>query len=83
MLNYRKSLNFKSDIDGNLLCDEISGLQHYIEDNQATPIEALNFIKEHNLQELHPNTWISLRILLTIPVTVASGERTEIDKILL
>jgi hypothetical protein len=28
------------------------------------------------MQDLYPNTWIAMRILLTIPVTVASGERS-------
>ncbi|XP_047121253.1 uncharacterized protein LOC124804921 [Schistocerca piceifrons] len=75
-LQEKLTVNMKSDIDGNLLCDEILGLQHYLEDSQATPIEALNFVKKHDLQELYPNIWITLRILLTIPVTVASGERS-------
>lgn len=70
------TINSKSDIDGNLLCDEILGLQHHLKDSQATPIKVLDFIKKHSLQELFPNTWITLRILLTIPVTVASGERS-------
>lgn len=30
---------------------------------------------QSNTSDLFPNIWISLRILLTIPVTVASGER--------
>jgi hAT family C-terminal dimerisation region len=75
-LQEKLTVHSKSDIDGELLCDEILGLQHYLKDNQATPIEVLNFINKHNLQELFPNTWITLRILLTIPVTVASGERS-------
>lgn len=33
-------------------------------------------IKDRNLQELCPNVWIVLRILLIIPLTVANGERS-------
>ena len=75
-LQEKLTVNSKSDIDGDLLCDEFLGLQHYLKDSQATPVEALDFIKKHNLQELFPNAWITLGILLTIPVTVASGERS-------
>ena len=41
----------------------------------VTPVFVLNFIKDRNLQELYPNVRIVLRILLTLLVTVASGER--------
>ena len=36
----------------------------------------INVIKHNNLQELYPNVWISIRTLLKIPATVASGERS-------
>lgn len=60
-----------------MLCDELVSLISFLPDqNVVTPIFVLNFIKDRNLQELYPNVWIALRILLTIPVTVASGERS-------
>lgn len=70
--------NKLSDIDGNLLVDELISIKAFLSNNmkKITPIDTLNFVKKHNLQELYPNIWISLRILLTIPVTVASGERS-------
>ena len=77
----------KSEIYGALLCDELISVQLFIKDKlsnveneintkEMTPLFVLNFIKKHCLQELYSNTWIVLRILLTIPVTVASGERS-------
>lgn len=38
--------------------------------------EVLNFIYDNYLNEKFPNTCVALRILLTLPVTVASGERS-------
>ncbi|PRQ48098.1 putative HAT dimerization domain, ribonuclease H-like domain-containing protein [Rosa chinensis] len=37
-------------------------------------IDVLNYIKE--VDGCYPNAWIAYRILLTIPVTVASAERS-------
>ena len=39
-------------------------------------INALLYIYKNNLQEIYPNLSISFRIILTVPVTVASGERS-------
>lgn len=76
-LQLKLTVDSKSDIDGCMLCDELVSLISLLPDqNVVTPIFVLNFIKDCNLQELYPNVWIALRILLTIPVTVASGERS-------
>ncbi|XP_065680503.1 uncharacterized protein LOC136094486 [Hydra vulgaris] len=86
-LQEKLTANTKSEIDGVLLCDELISVQFFIKDKlsnveneintkEITPLFVLNFIKKHCLQELYLNTWIVLRILLTIPVTVASGERS-------
>jgi hypothetical protein len=40
------------------------------------PLNVLNFIKKFNMEDLYPNIWVSLRIILTMPVSVASGERS-------
>ena len=42
----------------------------------ASPQDVLNFILKNNLTDSVPNTVIALRILLTLPVSVASGERS-------
>ena len=43
------------------------------EENKNTPVDILNYIKK---LEYFPNACIAYRILLTIPVTVASAEKT-------
>ena len=43
---------------------------------ELKPLELLNLLTEYKLCELFPNVCISLRILLTIPATVASAERS-------
>ncbi|XP_052754162.1 LOW QUALITY PROTEIN: 52 kDa repressor of the inhibitor of the protein kinase-like [Galleria mellonella] len=76
-LQLKLNVNSKSDIDGCMLCDELVSLKSFLPDQKVvTPVFVLNFIKDRNLQELYPNVWIALRILLTIPVTAASGERS-------
>jgi len=52
-------------------------LKSFLSDqNVITPVFVLNFIKDCNLQELYPNVWRALRISLTIPVMIVSGERS-------
>ena len=46
------------------------------ENDKLLPLDLLNRIYEFKLQELFPNVCICLRILLTIPATVASAERS-------
>lgn len=67
------TVNFKSDNDDLLRCKIILGLQRYPEDSQATPIETLNGIKKHNLQELYSYNWILQRILLIILLQVVNA----------
>ena len=40
------------------------------------PQNVLNFICKNKLMESVPNTFVALRILLTLPVSVASGEQS-------
>lgn len=72
----RKLTGPNSDIDGHSLCDELISLKDFLPDNDDTPIYVLNFVKQRNIHELYPNVWTAFRILLTIPVTVASRERS-------
>ena len=48
-----------------------SELQHF-----TNPFETLNYIHKKNLRKTFPNLNIALRILLTIPISVTSGERS-------
>jgi len=41
-----------------------------------TTMEIMNYLKEKNIEEVFPNMWVALRIAVTLPVTVASAERS-------
>lgn len=67
----------ESDIEAVFFCDELISIQHFTKINDCnSPFDVLNLIKKNQLEDLYPNIWIALRILFTIPVTVASGERS-------
>ena len=63
----------KSDVDANELYVELKFLQDFIPKENMGPIEILKFLKRH---DCFPNASIAYRVLLTIPVTVASAERS-------
>jgi hypothetical protein len=63
----------QSDIDANDLFVELSFLQDFIPQENMGPLDILNFLKQH---DYFPNATIAYRVLLTIPVTVASAERS-------
>lgn len=68
--------NTVRDIDAISLFDELKNLSNILPDNVTTPLEVLRFIHATRLHECVPNVSTALRILLTVPVTVASGERS-------
>jgi hypothetical protein len=66
------SLDFQSEIVGfkfqaNAMIDNLE---------TSTPMDLLQLIHKYSLTDAYPNTAIALRIFLTIPVTVASCERS-------
>ena len=61
------------DLDGIDLFSELKVLKAIMPKENNTAIDILNYINEMNC---YPNTSIAYRILLTIPVTVASAERS-------
>ena len=67
---------------GDIDSDEMSAeLQRFVlilqkKRNLNTAQDFLNYLLKTHLFELYPNVYIALRILLTCPVTVASGERS-------
>ena len=71
---------YKDDIDGEELCSEILLLKDIhdanIKDKNIKPLTLLNKLVKLKLAALFPNVSIALRIFLTLPVTVASGERS-------
>jgi hypothetical protein len=61
------------DVDGEGLHIELMFLQQFISNKDMQPRDILKFIKRMGC---FPNAYIAYRILLTIPVTVASAERS-------
>ena len=62
------------DIDAVELFSELQLLRKSLPEGTTKPIEVLEYIK--NIHICFPNAWIAYRILLTIPVTVATAERS-------
>lgn len=69
-----------SDVDGLQLFEEIKFVKDMIKKEKKhlikTPVDILNFMTEFGLVENFPNLTIALRIMLTLPVSVATGERS-------
>lgn len=55
---------------------EVRAAVHVFPNHISTPDEILNYIYRENLLELHGNLSIALHLLLTLPITVASAERS-------
>lgn len=79
LLNHCKDLQLfltdgdSADINGVEMADELRAIIPMVESN-LSPIELLKFVI--SIGSFAPNISIALRILLTLPVTVASGERS-------
>jgi hypothetical protein len=63
-----------TDVDGLQLHQELTVLSSLIP-AENSPENVLNFICKNRLMENFSNTVVALRIFLTLPITVASGER--------
>ena len=61
-----------SDIDGDELFFELKIVRKRLPKETKRAIEVLDYLKM--MDSCFPNVWIAYRILLTIPVTVASVE---------
>ena len=64
-----------SDISGADQAEEIISLRQFLDIDQGHPKDVLNLLNKNNWCDLFPNTWTALRILQTIPVSVAKEER--------
>ena len=64
-----------SDLDGRQLAHELKNLPD-LPSKTITQLELLVFIHEKDLTEIYPNLWTALRISITLPVTVATAERS-------
>ncbi|XP_047141052.1 zinc finger MYM-type protein 1-like [Hydra vulgaris] len=66
----------QSDINGVELWYEIKAIGRRLDTSNSDPKSVLTCIYTSNVVEVFPNLSIALRILLTLPVTVASVERS-------
>ncbi|XP_039355879.1 52 kDa repressor of the inhibitor of the protein kinase-like [Mauremys reevesii] len=64
------------DINGDMLCAELEALKPVLPSDCRTPLQMLQFLAYNNRSTTFPNLFIAIRIFLTIPETVASGERS-------
>ncbi|KAL6541603.1 hypothetical protein OROGR_011089 [Orobanche gracilis] len=67
-------MHLKKDISGGELFVELKELRGVLPYRKMKAIEMLNYLKD--IDDCYPNALIAYRILLTIPVTVASAERS-------
>lgn len=63
------------DVDGHELFEELTALGRRLVAG-SKPLDALKFICEKGMESIFPNVFVALRVLLTLPVTVSSGERS-------
>jgi hypothetical protein len=64
-----------ADIGKAPLCDVLISSESFVKKlKNRTPLKILNFKKKSNMEDLYPNILISLRILLTMPVSIASDK---------
>lgn len=85
IMGYCKNLQIKLtdsetgniDISAIDLCNEIDTLSiHIIDKNNMSAKEVLTYLVINDLKGIFPNLFVALRIFLTMPVTVAHGERS-------
>ena len=69
---------YESDVNAIDVYDEIEIVSTYINPN-INALAVLEHIINNNLTEIFPNFTIARRIFFTIPLTVASGERSFSD----
>lgn len=76
------ALKYKKDINVVEFVDEISDFKHVVlsiysyDVKSATVLDLLQLIRDYNLRESYPNVDIAFRIFLTMPVTIATCERS-------
>lgn len=75
-LQEKLSANDSLDINGDDLCEEIMSCQPFFKKLSNDVVKILEFIYLNNLTAVCSNITIALRIMLTMPVTVVSAERS-------
>nr|XP_047133848.1 uncharacterized protein LOC101240817 [Hydra vulgaris] len=69
------------DIEGFMLSEEMEAIKPILPVQQQKPKELFKYLACNDRSTAFPNLFIALKILMTIPVTVASGERSTILEI--
>lgn len=80
MMQYWKSLitNGRSHTVGDMLGEQMDTWKAFLPlDTLCQPLKVLGLIYVMKTSGSFPNVWIALGILLTVPVTVASGEKNS------
>ena len=78
----RLAYEYAVDLDAEMLSAEVVNLKAIHKDNfnmidgVVTPMKVLNELYRLDLGEIFPEVMTALKVFLTIPVTVASGERS-------
>lgn len=72
---------YAKDIDTSELVNEVVTIKYHAKElikdiNKASHLDVLNAISNYELRDAYPNIEIALRIFLTMPVSVASCERS-------
>ena len=71
------SISDSLDIDPVALQSEISFISKKLQTEEiSSPIDVLNFLSKNSLLEVFPNLTIALQLFCTLPVSVASAERS-------
>ncbi|GFX69081.1 zinc finger MYM-type protein 1 [Trichonephila clavipes] len=65
-----------SDIQPFQLYEELQLLKTNSLDSINDTKQLIQYILENNLEEIYPNVYITIRIMLTVPVSTASAERS-------
>ena len=65
-----------SDKDPFELYEELQILKSTSQENINDSKQLIQYILERNFQEIYPNLYITIRIMLTIPVSTASADRS-------
>lgn len=64
------------DVEGYQLYQELTLLQTILPSTAKTPLEVLKYLMKNELTQNFPNVSVAMRIVLTLPVTVATAERS-------
>ena len=64
------------DIEKTELAEELPSLSHLLSPECRRVLDVMDYILKSGLAEIFPNVVVALRIILSMPVSVASGERS-------